>query len=774
MLDQANLTYWRLDEHLRVRGTQASVPTLFQPVLVPGDPVTTESLTGSVQPIGTPLTSPSLRSPMHPVSIEPGPDGGVLILDSDPIRGYSLVHLFDGDQLLWSVSLADSVEVIDPRDPTSTPQQYSLLGFDFVYATGPLATAPGAAPLFYIVDSEGKQVVAFDLETADVGGTTEHTFLARPDFLPLRRWDGKALVRAGADIWYDFSNRWIPVEVFTECRFASSGTLTTSTGFTDLLTAGPSGNPACRRPRAPPSTARSPAASGIGCFLDAEIPNGTSVSVRARASDDPDLLLQAHWLPQPVPYERGGGPELPWYDPWADQRDPVTRALPDHTGTFELLFQQVIGRYLEVELTLTGNGRSTPLLRTLRAWYPRFSYSDHYLPAIYPASDSPDRFLDRFLANFEGFYTAIEERIEHSHLLLDARTTLAEDLPWLACWFGLALDPQWTEAQRRFLIRNVDRYYRMRGTVRRGRQHAAGVPGEPPRRLDLQLLRWGRRWSPGHRAVPHPRHRRAGLRRSRPSRRRPRRTSTPGWRPPRTASTCSSRSTPRRDTLAMVQRIVDSAKPAHTLFAVRQLLRPVHRRAGPAGSGHRARHRAGVRPDGHRTGPARSRVPRLPAPLRHQPTASSPTATASADCPRYEPPSTDHLEEPVVSVNDPCVSISTGTLSPDLRVNYAYGMVLGLGRVPPGTAVLPAEGLPARAGPARLRHGVRAAGHHRAGGRGRRRLHRRRHPRNGDRPVGARDRRAHRPVRPPRGLAGRAGAGRTRARSRRTWACPAS
>lgn len=32
-----------------------------------------------------------------------------------------------------------------------------------------------------------------------------------------------------------------------------------------------------------------------------------------------------------------------------------------------------------------------------------------------------------------------------------------------------------------------------------------------------------------------------------------------------------------------------------------------------------------------------------------------------------------------MSVNDPCVSISTGTLSPDLRVNYAYGMILGLG-----------------------------------------------------------------------------------------------
>src|SRR5262249_7438852 len=89
----------------------------------------------------------------------------------------------------------------------------------------------------------------------------------------------------------------------------------------------------------------------------------------------------------------------------------------------------------------------------------------HYLPAIYPASDSPDRFLDRFLANFEGFYTAIEERIEHSHLLLDARTTLSVDLPWLASWFGLALDPRWSEAQQRFLIRNIDLFSRLRGTV---------------------------------------------------------------------------------------------------------------------------------------------------------------------------------------------------------------------------------------------------------------------------------------------------------------------
>ena len=37
-------------------------------------------------------------------------------------------------------------------------------------------------------------------------------------------------------------------------------------------------------------------------------------------------------------------------------------------------------------------------------------------------------------------------------------------LAWLASWFGLVLDPQWTPVQQRFLIRNVDRFYRWRGT----------------------------------------------------------------------------------------------------------------------------------------------------------------------------------------------------------------------------------------------------------------------------------------------------------------------
>lgn len=464
ILDASNLCYWQLDAQLRVRGRRLMLESLFQPIDSASSTEPAEALTGPPELIGRPLAVPSLLDPIHPVSIEAGPDGGVLILDSDPVRGYSLVHLFDGDQLRWSVSLADAIEVIDPRDPIATLQRYSLLGYDFAYANGPLATGVDQAPLLYIADGEGKQVVAFDLHTDTELDPPLHTLLARTDFLPLRRWDGKALVRAGSEVYYDFADRWVPIEPFGECRFATSAVLRTPIEFNELLAAGPSGEG-----RVPTPAGSSLDSQVAGCvwhrlLLDAEIPAGTTITVRARASDNPDLLGQARWLDQPMPYQRSDGPELAWYDPWADRRG-SQRRLPDHTGSWELLFQQVFGRYLQLELTFAGNGRSTPQVRNLRAWYPRYSYPDHYLPAIYSASDSADRFLDRFLANFEGFYTALEERIEHSHLILDPRTTPAADLDWLACWFGLALDPQWDEARRRFLVGNVDRFYRMRGTV---------------------------------------------------------------------------------------------------------------------------------------------------------------------------------------------------------------------------------------------------------------------------------------------------------------------
>ncbi len=169
--------------------------------------------------------------------------------------------------------------------------------------------------------------------------------------------------------------------------------------------------PASRRRRRSRSPARSPT---TGETLQRSPPGGRS----------------------PRRYPRGDGSELPFVAP--------SPAAP--TGTWSCCSRRARGRYLRLRLRLVGNGRTTPAdLRALRAYYPRFSYLERYLPAVYREDAGSASFLDRFLANLEGIATTDRgpDRRRADAVRPDGRARRGAG--WLACWFDLALDPAWNE-----------------------------------------------------------------------------------------------------------------------------------------------------------------------------------------------------------------------------------------------------------------------------------------------------------------------------------------
>ncbi len=83
-----------------------------------------------------------------------------------------------------------------------------------------------------------------------------------------------------------------------------------------------------------------------------------------------------------------------------------------------------------------------------------------YLPSLYER----DAFMARFLMLFESFLAPIEQQISEMHNYFDPDLTPARFLPWLATWFNLMLDDNWSEAQQRELLNSIMWLYRRRGT----------------------------------------------------------------------------------------------------------------------------------------------------------------------------------------------------------------------------------------------------------------------------------------------------------------------
>jgi phage tail-like protein len=468
VLDRVRRIWWRLDRTWRLEAavTPAEPGAGFHPAAE-----VTEACPAApahVEPRGNVLDAAGPWAVVDPVAIcegqvpslvggRPVPTDVILVLDRAP-AGPSAVVVSDPRSGTVTARLPLTVEALDPTRPDLPSFVHEVVGHDLAF--GPAeTTTPLAGPLVYVADASTSGTEAYRFERIPEGEPDEGTLrvVHQPDELPMRSWEAKALVAAGGDVYYDAVGRWVPLEPFGICNMERCATLRTPTGFL----------PADRPVPGQPFDSGAPGCVWHRLLIDADVPNGCSLTVGARAADDPALLDRLPFVPLPTPYLRStaggdaGGAELPWHDPWAG----VVRPTSGRTGSWELLFQQVTGRYLQLEVHLTGTGRTTPALRALRAWFPRFSYVHAYLPEAYQEDDEPGRFLERLLANMEGLFTDQEQRIENAWLLVDPRTAPPEALDWLASWMGLRLEPLWSTDRRRFLLRYIDRLYRIRGTV---------------------------------------------------------------------------------------------------------------------------------------------------------------------------------------------------------------------------------------------------------------------------------------------------------------------
>lgn len=425
VLDRTNHAYWGFDRSFQVV-TELAMLDLLEPT----EMATFRPVGGNVVlkpgrqfPHGFPLIDA-----VDPIAIEGLPDGTVLILDSPAdVVTSSLLH-YDLSELLAGPMLL--------QEALGNEEWVRLAAHDMAFNP--------ADGLLTVVQRDGNQAMAWRLRL----DASPPDIDLQATYLPMHYHGGRALLAAGGKLQYDVaaavalpfgadldvSVRWAKLYAVDQPKYARDATLDTP------VLDGKTRNCVWHR-----------------VLLDACLPADSEVRLWTRAHNDPDLLATVAYAPEPQLVLRRDDGELPFYRPMllhkaADNGEDL--AALDDTGVWELLIQNTRGRYAQVRLELAGNGRVTPHLETLRVYYPRFSYSERYLPNIYhdPADADAASFLERMLANMEGFYSETEGKMRDVSMLFDARSAPGDTLDWLAGWYGLMVDPLWADIQARRVV----------------------------------------------------------------------------------------------------------------------------------------------------------------------------------------------------------------------------------------------------------------------------------------------------------------------------------
>ena len=223
-------------------------------------------------------------------------------------------------------------------------------------------------------------------------------------------------------------------------------------------------------------------------FIDACIPDGTSVEIACVTADDEPGIYAANGdsIPRVVPANVDpANPDVPLATPPLVAADlapalatthplryrEVGREVPwlrrspgDAFETYEGIVNAEPGRYLWVRLVLRGNTALSPQIRAVRIEHPGTDWMAR-LPEVFSEDPAGADFLFRYLSLPDGELADLDSRAASRDLLLEPFGAPAEALSWVASLFGLALDERWSEASRRQLLAEVTCLWRRRGTL---------------------------------------------------------------------------------------------------------------------------------------------------------------------------------------------------------------------------------------------------------------------------------------------------------------------
>jgi phage tail-like protein len=455
VLDRNNKRFWTLDRTFAAAGELPTLPegleSAFQPFekiddFQPADE--SEKRRNYYERLPADKFYSNLSADRDPISIEALPDDTVLILNlAQESEDFSIIDRYFRKIKIDELSTVSIKNfAFDDHPGSESPlESFKLRGYDIAFVQG--SDEAETRDRLFIVSEEGNQAFAFNLVCSRellLSPTTElpnkvvnKNFELEPiaEYFPIRLYGGKGLYAVDGRVFYDFGDRWLPLVKQNRARFITEAKL-----ITPILD-GKEVNCVWHR-----------------LMLEGCIPSETAVEIYSRTSADENDIKHAAWEKEPNLYLRGNGSEIPFSNNFVSKEN--------GKGSWELLLQNANERYLQLSLEFLGNGQRTPRISRLRVYYPRFSYLENYLPSIYREDQQSASFLDRFLANFEGFYTSIEDRIASSQVLFDIRSAPPEALEWLAGWFGIILDPTWDENKRRLFIKRAIDFYQFRGTMR--------------------------------------------------------------------------------------------------------------------------------------------------------------------------------------------------------------------------------------------------------------------------------------------------------------------